>query len=109
MTEFVDDRRQTSLAGALWITVFCCVLAVIGLSLCLSVVHLAWPPVGFEAAGVTWGLSLAAGGVTAILGATISVLHARLGGWRRRDIALIAVSVGILLAYPVLYLFETGV
>jgi len=109
MMEFVDDRRQASLAGAFWITVSCCFLAVLALSLCISVLHLGWPPVGFEASGATWGLSLLVGGAVAVLGATVSIVSARLGGWRGRDIALIVLSLGILLAYPTLYLFEIGV
>ena len=109
MTEFVDDRRQASLAGALWITVLCCLVAVLGLSLCISLLHLGWPPVGFEASGATWGLSLLVGGAVAVLGAAVSILRARLGGWRRKDIALMVLSLGILLAYPTLYLFEIGV
>jgi len=109
MTEFVDDRRQASLAGALWITVSCCLVAVLGLSLCVSVLHLGQPPVGFEASGATWGFSLLVGGVVAVLGATVSILRARLGGWRGRDFALTVLSLGILLAYPALYLFEIGV
>ncbi len=71
--------------------------------------HLSWPPVGFEASGVTWGFSLLVGGALAIVGTLVSFLHARLGGWRKSDVALMVLAVGILLAYPALYLFETVV